>query len=203
MRKILIRLAIVIVLAAAVTILWIKAGRHLSLFVDRFGTIATSSTPVKSFVYEGDGTGGSVRINGFGLSLDMANSSDRPPHIGTTKDGQIAMSYGEKVFAFGPPVAGEMLATESQSGDETSFSLRHSALSWPNFFETNFMTGHSPSWKRNIYYRLEWKKQSGAKLEMIWRFEQYYYTNDKWTSGLMTREGWTGLIRVEISDAGR
>ena len=203
MRKFLITLVIVIALAAAVTILWIKAGRHLSLFVDRFGTIATSSTPVKSFVYEGDGTGGAVRINGFGLSLDMANPNDRPPNIGTTKDGQIALSYGGKVFPFGPPAAGEMLATETQSGDETSFSLRHSALSWPNFFETNFMTGNSPKWKRQSYYRLEWKKQNGAKLEMVWRFEQYYYANDGWTSGLMTREGWTGLIRVEISDGAR
>ena len=61
------------------------------------------------------------------------------------------------------------------------------------------MTGQSPSWKRHLYYRLIWKKQNGAKLEMIWRYEQYFYPGDGWASGMMTREGVTGLIRVDIS----
>jgi hypothetical protein len=200
MRKFLITLVIVIALAAAISILWIVAGRYVSLFLDRFGTIATSATPIKSLVYEGSGTGGIIRVNGFGLSLDLANSHAQPPNIGTTKDGQIALSFGGKVFAFGPPQSGtESLATEPQPGDETSTSVRHSALSWPTFFDTNFMTGQSPSWKRHIYYRLVWKKQNGATLEMLWRFEQYYYASDAWTSGLMTREDSTGLIRVDIS----
>jgi hypothetical protein len=33
---------------------------------------------------------------------------------------------------------------------------------------------------------------------MLWRYEQYYYAGDRWASGLMTREGSTGLIRVDI-----
>jgi hypothetical protein len=200
MRKFLITLVIVIALAAAVSILWIVAGRRVSLFLDRFGTIASSSTPIKSLVYEGNGTGGIIRVNGFGLNLSPPDAHEQSPNIGTTKDGQIALSHGGKVFPFGPPQSGETLSAEPPPSDETSFSLRHSALSWPNFFETNFMTGNSPKWKRQSYYRLEWKKQNGAKLEMVWRFEQYYYANDGWTTGLMTREGWTGLIRVEIKN---
>ena len=61
------------------------------------------------------------------------------------------------------------------------------------------MTGQSPSWKRHIHYRLLWKKPSGAKLEMLWRYEQYFYPELGWGSGFMTREGSTGLISVDIS----
>lgn len=204
MRNILIKLLILVVFIAAMSILWIFAGRPIVSFLDRFGTIETSGTSIKSLVYEGSGTGGILRVNGFGLGLDQADAHDQAPNIGTTKDEQIALSYGGKVFAFGPPKPGaESLATEPQPGDDTSISVRHSALSWPTMFDTNFMTGQSPSWKRHLYYRLVWTKKDGAKLEMLWRYEQYYYASDGWASGLMTREGATGLIRVDIAGGAR
>lgn len=65
----------------------------------------------------------------------------------------------------------------------------------------NFMTGKSPSWRRNLYYRLVWKKASGAKLVMVWRFEQGFYPDDGWTSGTMSREGSTGLLQVDVVGA--
>jgi len=60
------------------------------------------------------------------------------------------------------------------------------------------MTGQSPSWKRHTYYEILWKKSSGANLRMLWRYEQFFYPGNGWADGLMTREGSTGLIRVEI-----
>jgi len=62
------------------------------------------------------------------------------------------------------------------------------------------MTGQSPSWKRHIYQEIRWKKSSGAKLHMLWRYEQFFYPGNGWTSGLITREGSTGLILVDIKD---
>ena len=41
-------------------------------------------------------------------------------------------------------------------------------------------------------------KDVGAKLEILWRYEQYFYSGDGWANGFMTREGSTGLIRVDI-----
>ena len=84
--------------------------------------------------------------------------------------------------------------------------IRRSVLSWPTPFEINFMTGHSPSWKRHLYYKLRWKKTTGATLDMIWRYEQFFYGqqlipgNGGWGSGFMTREGSTGLIQVTIKE---
>ena len=110
-----------------------------------------------------------------------------------------------KVFPFGPLTStsentGERLATVPPPGDQAFFAMRHSVLSWPTPFDINFMTGQSPSWKRHIYQEIRWKKSSGAKLEMLWRYEQFFYPGNGWTSGFMTREGSTGLIRVEIKE---
>ena len=65
------------------------------------------------------------------------------------------------------------------------------------------MTGHSPSWKRHLYYKLRWKKTSGATLGMIWRYEQFFYgqrliPGNGWGNGFMTHEGSTGLIQLDI-----
>src|SRR6266550_2412581 len=122
MRKILITLLVVIALAVTMSILWLLGGRQLSLFVDRFQTIETNSQPVRSLTYEGNGIGGFLLINDLHLNLDAANPQSAPLHIGTTKDRQLALSFGGKVFSFGrlseaPESADEILATTPQPGD--------------------------------------------------------------------------------------
>ncbi|HEV2045978.1 MAG TPA: hypothetical protein VGQ95_05195 [Chthoniobacterales bacterium] len=205
MRKILFTLAIVIVLAVTMSALWIFGGRGLSLFLDRFWTIETASEPIRSIKYQGNGTGGTLRINERELSLRTPDTQIQTLHIGSTKDNQLAVAIAGKVFAFGPlrQSEGDTLATEPATGDDASITTRHSPLSWPTPFDFNFMTGQSPSWRQHLYYELSWKRQSGAKLDMLWRFEQYFYSGNGWLGGSMTYESGTGLIRVEISEAAR
>jgi hypothetical protein len=110
-----------------------------------------------------------------------------------------------KVFPFGPLTStsentGERLATVPPSGDQSFLATRHSVLSWPTPFSMNFMTGRSPYWKRHIYQEIQWKKSSGAKLQMLWRHEQFFYPGNGWSSESMTRERSTGLIRVDIKE---
>ena len=152
---------------------------------------------MNSLVYNGRGTGGTLRVNDIELSLNDRN--DPAPSIGTTKNGQLGLADRGKVFAFGPARSeAENLVTAPPAGDDAFIEIRRSTLSWPTPFEVNFMTGHSPSWKRHLYYRLLWKKPSGAKLEMLWRYEQYFYPVDGWASGFMTYKGSTGLIQLDI-----
>lgn len=205
MRNILKKIAIVILLIVALSCAWIFGGRQFSLFLDRFGTIETSAAPIKTIAYEGSGTGGILHLNELGLSLNTSDAGNPSPNIGTTKDNQLALSFGGKIFAFGPSRSasengGDSLAAAPPAGDNASVSIRRSVLSWPTPLDFNFMTGHSPSWKRHQYYRLTWKNQSGAKLEMLWRYEQYFYPGDGWAGGQMTHEGSTGLIRVYIQN---
>ena len=198
MRRILITLGILVLFLIALSALWILRGREVSLFIDRFGTIEIASTRINSIVYEGSGGGGILHINDLALGLNDKNGPT--PNIGTTKNDQLALADRGKVFAFGPPQSeAENLKIVPPTGDDAFVEIRRSVLSWPTPFDFNFMTGHSPSWKRHMYYRLLWKKPSGAKLEMLWRYEHYFYPRDDWASGFMTREGSTGLIKVDIS----
>jgi hypothetical protein len=197
MRRILVTLGILVLSLIALSALWVFGGRQLSLFVDRFGTIETASSRINSVVYEGSGTGGILHINDLALSLNDRNGPS--PNIGTTKNGELALADGGKLFAFGPPRSeAENLATAPPQGDDAFIQIRRSILSWPTPFDFNFMTGHSPSWKRHLYYRVLWKKPSGAKLEMLWRYEQYFYPDNGWVGGFMTREGSTGLVHLDI-----
>jgi hypothetical protein len=167
------------------------------LFIDRYKTIETASVRINSISYEGSGTGGSLRVNYLALSLNDTNGPS--PNFGSTKDDQLALAAGGKVFAFGPPRSeAENLVASPPAGDDASVTIQHSILSWPTSFDFNFMTGQSPSWKRHVYYRLLWKKPSGAALQMLWRYEQYFYPSNGWGSGFMTREGSTGLVKVDI-----
>ena len=199
MRKFLIALLLLIILCG----LWLWRGRDLSTLIDRFHVVETDSRPIKSISYEGSGTGGLLKVDDLALSLNEVELSGAQPSIGTTKDNQVALSYNGKVFPFGPASGGDSLAATVPSDDVAVVRIQYSAIPWPNFFETNFMTGNSPKWKRHTYRKLTWKKPNGATLEMIWRYEQYFYQQDRWTNALMTREGVTGLIRVEISDSSR
>jgi hypothetical protein len=203
MRKILITLAILIAFIIAVLATWIFGGRQISLFLDRFGTIEMTSARINSLAYEGSGTGGVLRVNDLGLSLNDTNGPT--PSIGTTKNDQLGLANGGKVFAFGPARSeAENLVIVPPAGDDAFIEIRRSILSWPTPFEVNFMTGHSPSWKRHLYYELRWKKTTGVTLDMIWRYEQFFYgqqliPGNGWASGFMTHEGSTGLIQLDIS----
>jgi hypothetical protein len=199
MRKSLITLGILIAFIIGMVAMWIFAGRQISLFLDRFATIEMTSARINSIVYEGSGTGGILHINNLDLGLNDRNGPT--PSVGTTKNDQVALADRGKVFAFGParPEA-ENLATAPPQDDNASIQIRRSFLSWPTPFDINFMTGQSPSWKRHLYYRLLWTKPSGASLEMLWRYEQYFYPSDGWASGFMTHEGSTGLIQVDIKE---
>ncbi len=208
MRKLLVTLGILVTCGVAIVAAWIFGGRQLSLFIDRYKTIETASSRINSIAYEGGGTAGILTVNDLRLSLNDV-SPKISLSIGSTKDNQFALASGGKVFAFGPLAsnaenAGYDLATVPQAGDDAIFETRRSAFSWPTPFDLNLMTGQSPSWKRHLYYRVRWKKPSGARLEMLWRYEQYFYPANGWGSGYMTREGATGLIQVEIHlEAGR
>ena len=205
MRRILILLVIIAVGAAVLAALWIFRGREISSFVDRYWTVETQSTPIQSIGYEGSGTGGILVINDVNFSLNDVRAGVSLS-VGSTKDDQLALASSSKVFRFGPlkssasQESAERLVTVPPPGDEALVATRNSVLSWPTPFDMNLMTGQSPSWKRNIYQEIRWKKSSGARLQMLWRYEQYFYPGKGWTSGFMTREGSTGLIRVEVNE---
>jgi hypothetical protein len=205
MRKILITLAVLVVLLIGAGLLWVSAGRQISLFLDKSRTIQAESQRIRSLRYEGNGTGGILRVNQIALSLNDPVAPLQAPSVGSTRDRQLGLAAGGKVFPFGPMPAEtndneEVLATSSPAGDDARITLRHSVLSWPTPINFNFMSGLAPSWKRHQYYHLRWIKPSGSKLEMLWRYEQYFYPSSGWSPALMTRANTTGLIQIDIQN---
>ena len=203
MRKVLFTFIFLILLVVGIAAVWIFQGPKITLCVDRYGITETASEPITSVRYEGDGTGGVLHINQVLLSLNSSVPPLQPPSIGSTKDGKLGLATGGKVFPLGElKGAGDesdQLATVPDNGDDARIVLGHSKVSWPTPLEMNFATGASPSWKRHTYQRLSWTKSNGAKLEMLWRYEQHFLGANGWTSPGMTRENQTGLVKVDIS----
>ena len=196
MRPILIRSAII---AACMLIAWLFAGRHLSMILDRVVTLRHASLPASPLVYDGD----SFRIGAIPMSFARADYQRYDLSVHSDPLNRFVLSTGGQSFTLGPPIRppdsqrNPKIEFTFEPGDEVSFTTERSLLSWPTPFEFNFMTGHSSSWRRHLYYRLAWKKRSGATLEMLWRYQQWFYRNDGWTDGEMTGPS-TGLIQVEI-----
>jgi len=198
MRKLLFILAVIVALA----ILWIFAGRNVAVLVDRFWMIQTATSPIQSVAYEGTGAGGVIQVGTRRLSLTPADPRVDPPHIGSTKDNQLALANGGKVFSFGALRGGEgqALSSDVESGDDAAFVIKQSGIVWPN---AGMLMKDSRAWRRYQYETLLWKKKSGEKLELVWRYEQFYDPGKGWSTGVMTHGGATGLIRVDISGTGR
>jgi len=198
LRSILIRGAIAL---AGVALAWLVGARQLSLLLDRLFTPRLYALPVSSLSYSLD----TLWIGQFPLDLqtDVRVSS---VSISCESRNRVVLSSGGRFFAMGVCTGRDTKGTGEfkfipDSGDNVSLVVDRSIVSWPTPLEMNFMTGQSPSWKRNVYYRLAWNKASGAKLVMVWHFEQGFYPNGGWTSSTMTREGSTGLLQVDVVDS--
>jgi len=164
-------------------------------------TVRFASLPANPLVYDG----GSFRIGELSMSTTAPDNKPFDMRVEPDSANWLVLSTGGRSFTLGPrtsppdPRGRPEIEFASEPGDEMSFTIDRSCLSWPTPFEMNFMTGHSPSWKRFLYYRLIWKKRSGAKLEMVWRYQQWFYSIDGWNSGAMLYDNSTGLIRVDIA----
>jgi hypothetical protein len=139
--------------------------------------------------------------------LESVSPDGRPAdlHVDVDTGGRLLLHSAGNSFLLGtrigpPDVSGRPdIPFAPDPGDEIEFGVERSLVGWQTPFEMNFMTGQAPTWRRNVYFRLAWRKRSGAALTMLWRYEQAYYARDGWSPSWMTRDGATGLVRVSIT----
>src|SRR5260370_43040 len=144
-RALMIRAAIVVV---GVAIAWLFARRRISLVLDRVMTVRFATLPTSPLVYDGN-----FRIGE--LSMDTAAPDGKPFDMSMHFDplNRLVLTSGGRSFTLGPrtslpdPRGRPDMKFTSEPVDETSFVIDRSCMSWPNPFETNFMTGHSPAWR--------------------------------------------------------
>jgi hypothetical protein len=217
MWSLLIRGGVAVVALAA---LWLVTARWCSLLIDHVYTVPLAtlpSTPVGwdgAFLQFGSDAQGAygpkgwdgpdlgkgahvLELTGPGPSYQQAAAAE------VDANHRLVVSAGGRSLALGPRTGalpgaeGPVPAFSADPGDKTSMTIERSWLSWPTPFDLNFMTGQSSSWRRHLYYRLSWKKASGARLDMLWRFEQGFDAVNGWKSA-GGGESPTGLIRVDI-----
>lgn len=203
MRRIVLRILLAVVCLGVLGLLWIFGGRQIALVLDRCGTIEIERIPITELSYEGSKNGGIFHVANRTLSTMGPGNHPLALSIAPDANNKLILLISGKSFPMGDlPASQESGATFTirlDKDDEASLTMRRSFLSWPTPFDFNFMTGHAPSWKRQRYHQLVLQKRSGARLELLWRHEQYFYPNEGWTEGNMTQEGSTGLIQATIN----
>lgn len=151
------------------------------MLLDRVTLVLADHRSVEHLTYE-DGT-----LEVGGRHLDLQNPVFvRVAELSLSSSGRAVLESGGRQFVLGPghlvPDSGglQKLAFTKDTGDKAVFTVEQSRFAWPTPFEMNFMTGYAPSRKRNVYLRLRWTKLNGAKLDIVWKTGQSYYSRDGW-----------------------
>ena len=194
-------LLIVAALVAGAAAAWLFAGRLLVVLVDGFATEHVGPLRAGPFVY----APGTLSVGDTPLETSAPGGRPSDFRVDADAGGRLVLTAEGKTFALGARVGPAEKSGRPDfpfapdPGDTVSLDVAHSVFAWPTPFDSNYLSGHTPSWRRNVYYTLTWRKRDGATLDMVWRYEQWFYGHDGWASPMMTDEGATGLVRVRIS----
>jgi hypothetical protein len=192
-------LLIALIAILAFGIIWLQPGRGLPTFADKILAVNVPTPPVNKLAYDGD-----FRVGDLSLTSGTLNNNPFPLNLCTSASRMVVLKSGGRSFILGPrtnpidPHGRPDIDFIPERGDQVTLSASRSILGWPTPFEFNLMAP-SPLWKRYVYYRLVWKKRSGAELKMFWRYEQDYYRGRGWTQPMMMWDSHTGLVRVDIN----
>lgn len=196
----LILLPLALIAAITIVLLWPAAGRSLTEFADPIFATEIPVPPVGSkLAYDGEG----FRISGLSLTFGSTGNQRYDVDLHTSAANRIVLTSGGHSFVLGPrtnPIdrSGRPdLDFSPEQGDVVSLTSTRSLVGWPTPFEINFMSS-TPTWKRYVYYRLVWKKRTGAQLEMRWRYEQGCFNRTGWTRPAMMWNFHTGLLSADI-----
>jgi hypothetical protein len=151
MRRVLLRVILIAICLGAAGLAWIFGGRQLSLFFNRFGTIAMERIPITQLGYDGAESGGLLRLGSGMLSTTGPDHQPFPLRIVPDAGNKLTLTTSGKSFMLGELVpastqeSGATFTVRPDAADEVSLTARRSVLSWPIPFDFNFMSGHSPS----------------------------------------------------------
>lgn len=186
-----------------VLVCWLLLGRRLVTLLDGVTLVQVERIGVERLMYDGS------ILDVGGRRLDMTGPAfEKLAQVSLNASSRVVLESLGRQFPLGPgqstpyPNGTSALQFTKDPGDDVRLTMEQSRLAWPTPFEMNFMTGYSASRKRNVYFRLLWTKVSGAKLQMVWKTEQGYYSRDGWLPPRI-ESVMDGLIHVSIREANR
>jgi len=221
MRSFAIRGDLAAVALAALLFLWFFTAQWCSMLVDRVHTApmaVVQSSPFGwngTYLQFGSAIPGLVGLQGFNRGelltgahlLELTGPGPDYKQAATLEinaNNQLILVAGGRSFVLGyrvgtiqgddepiPAFAAEPGDTTSVPSNEVCWvGQRRSA--WPG----PILSGPTTTWLRDLYYRLSWIKDSGARLDMVWRCEQGYEAINGWHNF-----GFAELIRIDIRPA--
>jgi hypothetical protein len=211
--KFLLRIVVGIAIAVGLFYAWYVGARPVALWAYDHGASRSLGTKTISEI----GWNGTYMVLN-GETLDFDNSRDVPVRTGVpmmtlsvdaahrliaSANGKSIMLGVGKGTLIQPGDPEPQPAFHGEPGDKITVARTQGRLSWPNWFETNYMTGNVAIWKRFVTIRWLWNKSSGASLEVLWRFEQYYFPQDGWVDADMMGATDCGVVKVHITPASR
>ncbi|MBA3651397.1 MAG: hypothetical protein H0W66_07970, partial [Chthoniobacterales bacterium] len=150
----------------ALFVAWMAGARPLSMMLDRLHTVEIESQAITRLGVV-DAERGMLQVNELPMSTATPEYRPYPMEMKLNPARQfVAQKLGHAIVL---GRVDESLGVNPPAGDKARLRIERSMLSWPTPLAINFMTGHSPSWKRHLYYRLTWEKPDGGRLEMVWR----------------------------------
>ncbi|HEX3653547.1 MAG TPA: hypothetical protein VHU18_12065 [Rhizomicrobium sp.] len=197
-------LLLALIVTFVLAIVWLSAGWWVTAVADQVFAVNVPAPPITNIAYDGEG----FRIGGLSLTFGAPDNQRSDIELQTNAFREVVLTSGGQSFVLGPrtnavdPSGRPDIALIPDRGDEVSLTATRSFLGWPTPFEFNFLI-RTPSWKRYVYYRLEWRKRSGAVLNIHWRYEQDYFSGGGWTAPAMMWNFDTGLLGVAIAGASR
>ena len=180
--------------------LWLFAGRQIVQLVEVYATGPAEALPAGPYVYSPNG----IAIGEYPNWTELPDGQPAALRVDVDASGRLVLHAQGRAFPLGtrigpPDLSGRPdIPFAPDPGDEVGFSRALGLVAWPTPFDMNFMTGHSATWRRNLYFRLAWRKADGRRLDMVWRYQQLYYGQDGWSSSWMTQDGATGLVRFDL-----
>ena len=197
--RILIAVAIVIV----GFVVWYNEARNAALLAEKLGIVKPLGTKTLTEIsWNGTYSVTDDRMLGTTDSHDKAMlqfSVDASHRLVATANGRsvvIGTEQGTLMQTGDPePQPAFHIAPE----DHMTITRARGIVIWPNWFETNFMTGLTPQWKKFFTYHLHLQKRSGGALDVFWRFENNYYPQDGWVTADMTGPTHCGVVEVRIT----
>jgi hypothetical protein len=168
-------ISIVAACAIGLGVLWLLLGSRIVLVLDRMFPGPFVAKDIGELLIDTD-------------TFILGDRRWPLPGLTLTLDPQsrIVLSADGRTFTLGPvrtrwqdPVNPQYQFVP-EPGDEVAFTRDVSRLNWHTPFAFSFGGGTQPKSHRYAYDRLRWKKQSGARLEIVWRDEQNFYQSSNW-----------------------
>jgi hypothetical protein len=185
--RVVIPIAIIAGCGVAIGILWLWFGRRISRVIDWCFPGRPSPQPIDPLLIKADCfVIGSCR-------WPLPRSEEFDLKFTTDRQGRLILHADGRAFTFGPvqkmwndPIHPQFQFLP-ETGDRVSFTRDISRFPWPTPFTISFMGAPMPKWKRYAYDRLCWIKPGGAKLEITWSDEYWFYRRSGWADIYINR----------------